>query len=159
MTIIITCMFYYNNPNNALHFYSFEYKCKLHFSTFKPFDSLPTLHHNSIAVFLLFIKLTMILCHNRHPVTDAVKNKSMIKAWKQCHLCLSSLQVEVSISLLPPVACSGYHRIVLILSSAVSVNWALVASEVRGHVRVYVRQDSELHQCVFLNCTLFQTLS
>ncbi|XP_016116904.1 transforming growth factor beta receptor type 3-like [Sinocyclocheilus grahami] len=48
-----------------------------------------------------------------------------------------SLQVEASVSLLPPVARSGYHRIVLILSSAAPVNWALVAPEVRGHVRVY----------------------
>ncbi len=53
-------------------------------------------------------------------------------------LSLSSLQVEVSVSLLPPEARSGYHRIVLILSSAVPVNWALVAPEVKGHVRVYV---------------------
>lgn len=50
---------------------------------------------------------------------------------------LCGLQVEVSVSLLPPVARSSYHRIVLILSSALSVNWALAAPEVRGHVRVY----------------------
>lgn len=61
----------------------------------------------------------------------------IIRLWSSGSGLCGSLQVEVSVSLLPPVACSGYHRIVLILSSAVSVNWALVAPEVRGHVRVY----------------------
>lgn len=66
-------------------------------------------------------------------------------------LSLSSLQVEVSVSLLPPVACSAYHRIVLILSSAVPVNWALVAPEVKGHVRVYVSYICISNMCAFLN--------
>ncbi|KAK9978595.1 hypothetical protein ABG768_020339 [Culter alburnus] len=61
----------------------------------------------------------------------------IIRLWSSGSSLCGTLQVEVSVSLLPPVACSGYHRIVLILSSAVSVNWALVAPEVRGHIRVY----------------------
>uniref|UniRef100_A0A8C1C1C2 ZP domain-containing protein n=2 Tax=Cyprinus carpio TaxID=7962 RepID=A0A8C1C1C2_CYPCA len=61
----------------------------------------------------------------------------IIRLWSSGSSLCGSLQVEVSVSLLPPVACSAYHRIVLILSSAVPVNWALVAPEVKGHVRVY----------------------
>ncbi|XP_052407003.1 transforming growth factor beta receptor type 3 [Carassius gibelio] len=61
----------------------------------------------------------------------------IIRLWSSGSGLCGSLQVEVSVSLLPPVACSAYHRIVLILSSAVPVNWALVAPEVKGHVRVY----------------------
>ncbi|XP_043086481.1 transforming growth factor beta receptor type 3 [Puntigrus tetrazona] len=61
----------------------------------------------------------------------------VIRLWSSGSGLCGSLQVEVSVSLLPPVAGSGYHRIVLILSSAVPVNWALVAPEVKGHVRVY----------------------
>ncbi|XP_067312079.1 transforming growth factor beta receptor type 3 isoform X2 [Pseudorasbora parva] len=61
----------------------------------------------------------------------------IIRLWSSGSGLCGSLQVEVSVSLLPPVARSGYHRIVLILSSAVSVNWALVAPEVKGHIRVY----------------------
>ncbi|XP_059418430.1 transforming growth factor beta receptor type 3 [Carassius carassius] len=61
----------------------------------------------------------------------------IIRLWSSGSGLCGSLQVEVSVSLLPPVACSAYHMIVLILSSAVPVNWALVAPEVKGHVRVY----------------------
>ncbi|XP_029912780.1 transforming growth factor beta receptor type 3 isoform X2 [Myripristis murdjan] len=48
-----------------------------------------------------------------------------------------SLQVEVIVSLVPPVANSGTHKVVLILSSSVPVNWAIVAHGLRGHVSVY----------------------
>ena len=51
----------------------------------------------------------------------------------------SSLQVEVTISLVPPVANAGWHKLVLILSSAVPVNWALTVPGLRGHISVYVR--------------------
>ncbi|KAL1278968.1 hypothetical protein QQF64_025641 [Cirrhinus molitorella] len=61
----------------------------------------------------------------------------IIRLWSSGSGLCGSLQVEVSVSLLPPVAHSGYHRIVLILSSAVPVNWALVAPEVKGHIKVY----------------------
>ncbi|XP_016345066.1 transforming growth factor beta receptor type 3-like isoform X2 [Sinocyclocheilus anshuiensis] len=61
----------------------------------------------------------------------------IIRLWSSGSGLCSSLQVEASVSLLPPVARSGYHRIVMILSSAAPVNWTLVAPEVRGHVRVY----------------------
>ncbi|CAM4326862.1 unnamed protein product [Leuciscus chuanchicus] len=77
--------------------------------------------------------------HGCTPTDEPVETEvHIIRLWSSgSGLCGSSLQVEVSVSLLPPVARSGYHRIVLILSSAVSVNWALVAPEVKGHVRVY----------------------
>ncbi|KAI1884062.1 hypothetical protein AGOR_G00222520 [Albula goreensis] len=48
-----------------------------------------------------------------------------------------SLQVEVPISVLPPVAGAGWYRVVLILSSTVPVNWALTATGIRGQITVY----------------------
>ncbi|XP_061080471.1 transforming growth factor beta receptor type 3 [Conger conger] len=48
-----------------------------------------------------------------------------------------SLQVEVSVSLLPPVAGAGWYRVVLILSSGAPVNWVLTAKGLRGQVSVY----------------------
>ncbi|KAM4635514.1 transforming growth factor beta receptor type 3 [Polymixia lowei] len=48
-----------------------------------------------------------------------------------------SLQVEVIVSLVPPVVNSRTHKVVLILSSAVPVNWALTAHGLRGHVSVH----------------------
>ncbi|KAG9343913.1 hypothetical protein JZ751_013300 [Albula glossodonta] len=48
-----------------------------------------------------------------------------------------SLQVEVPISVLPPVAGAGWYRVVLILSSAVPVNWALTATGIQGQITVY----------------------
>ncbi|XP_056128380.1 transforming growth factor beta receptor type 3 isoform X2 [Rhinichthys klamathensis goyatoka] len=76
--------------------------------------------------------------HGCMPSAEPVETEvHIIRLWSSGSSLCGSLQVEVSVSLLPPVARSGYHRIVLILSSAVSVNWALVAPEVRGHVRVY----------------------
>ncbi|XP_029945411.1 transforming growth factor beta receptor type 3 isoform X2 [Salarias fasciatus] len=48
-----------------------------------------------------------------------------------------SLQVEVVVSLLPPLGKSKAARVVLILSSSVPVNWAVVAGGVRGHVTVH----------------------
>ncbi|XP_023149630.2 transforming growth factor beta receptor type 3 isoform X2 [Amphiprion ocellaris] len=48
-----------------------------------------------------------------------------------------SLQVEVIVSLVPPVANSKSHRVVLILSSSVPVNWAIVAHGVRGRITVH----------------------
>ncbi|XP_035253079.1 transforming growth factor beta receptor type 3 [Anguilla anguilla] len=48
-----------------------------------------------------------------------------------------ALQVEVSVSLLPPVASAGWCSVVLILSSTVPVNWALAAKGLRGQISVY----------------------
>ncbi|KAG7325943.1 hypothetical protein KOW79_010868 [Hemibagrus wyckioides] len=53
----------------------------------------------------------------------------IIKLW--------SLQVEVSVSLLPPVADAGWCNVVLVLSSAAPVNWALVTPGLRGHITVH----------------------
>uniref|UniRef100_UPI0037E74F0E uncharacterized protein engl isoform X2 n=1 Tax=Semicossyphus pulcher TaxID=241346 RepID=UPI0037E74F0E len=49
-----------------------------------------------------------------------------------------SLQVEVIVFLVPPVANSKTQKVVLILSSSVPVNWAIVSHGVRGHVSVHV---------------------
>ncbi|XP_068593163.1 transforming growth factor beta receptor type 3 isoform X2 [Cebidichthys violaceus] len=49
----------------------------------------------------------------------------------------SSLQVEVIVSLVPMVTNSKSQTVVLILSSSVPVNWAVVAHGVRGHVSVH----------------------
>ncbi len=65
----------------------------------------------------------------------------------------------MSVSLLPPEARSGYHRIVLILSSAVPVNWALVAPEVKGHVRVYVSYICISNLCACPNSTVNSCVS
>ncbi|XP_070779137.1 transforming growth factor beta receptor type 3 [Enoplosus armatus] len=48
-----------------------------------------------------------------------------------------SLQVEVIVSLVPLVANSKTQKVVLILSSSVPVNWAIVAHGVRGRVTVH----------------------
>uniref|UniRef100_UPI0037E891D5 transforming growth factor beta receptor type 3 isoform X1 n=1 Tax=Semicossyphus pulcher TaxID=241346 RepID=UPI0037E891D5 len=48
-----------------------------------------------------------------------------------------SLQVEVIVFLVPPVANSKTQKVVLILSSSVPVNWAIVSHGVRGHVSVH----------------------
>ncbi|AWP18474.1 putative transforming growth factor beta receptor type 3-like [Scophthalmus maximus] len=48
-----------------------------------------------------------------------------------------SLQVEVTVSLVPPVADATAQKVVLILSSAVPVNWAVAAHGVRGHISVH----------------------
>ncbi|XP_028310456.1 transforming growth factor beta receptor type 3 isoform X4 [Gouania willdenowi] len=48
-----------------------------------------------------------------------------------------SLQVEVIVTLVSNVSSSRTQRIVLILSSAVPVNWAIAAPGVRGHVTVH----------------------
>ncbi|KAJ8404202.1 hypothetical protein AAFF_G00339750 [Aldrovandia affinis] len=48
-----------------------------------------------------------------------------------------SLQVEVPVSVLPPVAGAGWYKVVLILSSAAPVNWALTANGLRGQISVY----------------------
>ncbi|KAA0706309.1 Transforming growth factor beta receptor type 3 [Triplophysa tibetana] len=69
---------------------------------------------------------------------------------QEVHGCASSsevagTEVNVSVSLLPPVSHSGHHRVVLILSSDASVNWALVASEVKGHIRVYSSSSVSLY--------------
>ncbi|KAG7505585.1 hypothetical protein JOB18_035295 [Solea senegalensis] len=48
-----------------------------------------------------------------------------------------SMQVEVIVSLVPPVANSKPQRVVLILSSSVPVNWAVVAHGVQGHITVH----------------------
>ncbi|XP_043956384.1 uncharacterized protein engl isoform X2 [Gambusia affinis] len=48
-----------------------------------------------------------------------------------------SLQADVTVSLLPPVATSEPHKVVLILSCSVPVNWVITAPGVRGHVSVH----------------------
>ncbi|XP_036003959.1 transforming growth factor beta receptor type 3 [Fundulus heteroclitus] len=48
-----------------------------------------------------------------------------------------SLQVEVVVSLVPPVAASEPHTVVLILSSLVPVNWVITAPGVWGHISVH----------------------
>ncbi|XP_022603644.1 transforming growth factor beta receptor type 3-like [Seriola dumerili] len=48
-----------------------------------------------------------------------------------------SLQVEVIVSLVPPVADSKAQKVVLVLSSSVPVNWAIVAHGVQGHISVH----------------------
>ncbi|KAM6904733.1 transforming growth factor beta receptor type 3 [Xenentodon cancila] len=47
------------------------------------------------------------------------------------------LQVEVIVSLVPPVASLKTQKVVLILSSSVRVNWAIVARGVRGQISVH----------------------
>ncbi|PWA15486.1 hypothetical protein CCH79_00014700, partial [Gambusia affinis] len=49
-----------------------------------------------------------------------------------------SLQADVTVSLLPPVATSEPHKVVLILSCSVPVNWVITAPGVRGHVSVHL---------------------
>ncbi|XP_048847527.1 LOW QUALITY PROTEIN: transforming growth factor beta receptor type 3 [Brienomyrus brachyistius] len=48
-----------------------------------------------------------------------------------------SLQVEVPISVLPPVGNVSWYELVLVLSSATPVNWALTAIGLQGHISVY----------------------
>ncbi|XP_077356319.1 transforming growth factor beta receptor type 3 isoform X2 [Festucalex cinctus] len=48
-----------------------------------------------------------------------------------------SLQVEVIVSLVPPSDNSSRQNVVLILSSSVPVNWAIVAHNVHGHIFVH----------------------
>ncbi|KAK0135956.1 Transforming growth factor beta receptor type 3 [Merluccius polli] len=48
-----------------------------------------------------------------------------------------SLQVEVVVSLVPPVDDSGPHKVVLVLSSLVPVHWALLAPGLHGDVSVH----------------------
>ncbi|XP_053299323.1 transforming growth factor beta receptor type 3 [Pleuronectes platessa] len=48
-----------------------------------------------------------------------------------------SLQVEVVVSLVPPVANTRAQDIVLVLSSSVPVHWAITARGVRGHISVH----------------------
>lgn len=55
---------------------------------------------------------------------------------------VSSLQVEVMVSLVPPVATPEPQKVVLILSSLVPVNWVITATGVWGHIYVYVRAKS-----------------
>ncbi|XP_061892217.1 transforming growth factor beta receptor type 3 [Entelurus aequoreus] len=48
-----------------------------------------------------------------------------------------SLQVEVIVSLVPPSNKSLRQKVVLILSSSVPVNWAIVAHGVHGHIDIH----------------------
>ncbi|XP_060720813.1 transforming growth factor beta receptor type 3 isoform X2 [Tachysurus vachellii] len=61
----------------------------------------------------------------------------VIKLWSAGSGLCGSLQVEVSVSLLPPVADAGWCNVVLVLSSAAPVNWALVTPGLRGHITVH----------------------
>lgn len=54
----------------------------------------------------------------------------------------SSLQVEVIVYLVPLVANSKTQKVVLILSSSMPVNWAIVAHGVQGHISVHVRDPT-----------------
>ncbi|XP_061605809.1 transforming growth factor beta receptor type 3 isoform X3 [Phyllopteryx taeniolatus] len=48
-----------------------------------------------------------------------------------------SLQVEVIVSLVPPSDTSLRQKVVLILSSSVPVNWAIVAHDVQGYIFIH----------------------
>uniref|UniRef100_A0A087XWS3 ZP domain-containing protein n=1 Tax=Poecilia formosa TaxID=48698 RepID=A0A087XWS3_POEFO len=48
-----------------------------------------------------------------------------------------SLQGNVTVSLVPPVATSEPHEVILVLSSSVPVTWVITATEIRGHVSVH----------------------
>ncbi|KAL6460654.1 hypothetical protein MHYP_G00306200, partial [Metynnis hypsauchen] len=61
----------------------------------------------------------------------------VIKLWSAGSGLCGSLQVEVSITLLPSVADAGWYNLVLVLSSAAPVNFALVTAGLRGHITVY----------------------
>ncbi|XP_031428681.1 transforming growth factor beta receptor type 3 isoform X2 [Clupea harengus] len=71
------------------------------------------------------------------PWAESDPEVHVIKLWSAGSGLCGSLQVEVSVSLLPPVANRGTHKLVLILSSAAPVNWALTATGIRGHIFVY----------------------
>ncbi|XP_034046685.1 transforming growth factor beta receptor type 3 isoform X2 [Thalassophryne amazonica] len=74
-----------------------------------------------------------------------------------------SLQVEVIVSLLPPVANRKTQKVVLILSSSVPVNWAVVAHGVQGHISVHssnsVSSPSPSEPHLTLSSTLNSDLS
>ncbi|XP_066531208.1 transforming growth factor beta receptor type 3 isoform X2 [Hoplias malabaricus] len=61
----------------------------------------------------------------------------IIKLWSAGSGLCGSLQVEVSITLLPSVADAGWYNVVLVLSSAAPVNFALVTPGLRGHITVH----------------------
>ncbi|KAI4876044.1 hypothetical protein NFI96_021035, partial [Prochilodus magdalenae] len=61
----------------------------------------------------------------------------VIKLWSAGSGLCGSIQVEVSITLLPTVADAGWYNLVLVLSSAVPVNFAMVTTGLRGHITVY----------------------
>ncbi|XP_074552677.1 transforming growth factor beta receptor type 3 isoform X2 [Halichoeres trimaculatus] len=61
----------------------------------------------------------------------------VIKLYSAGSRLCGSLQVEVVVSLLPPVVKSKMQKVVLILSSSVPVNWAIVSHGVQGRVSVY----------------------
>lgn len=71
--------------------------------------------------------------------SDRLSNPEVhvIKLWSAGSGLCGSLQVEVSVSLLPPVADAGWCNVVLVLSSAAPVNWALVTPGLRGHITVH----------------------
>ncbi|XP_059204625.1 transforming growth factor beta receptor type 3 [Centropristis striata] len=70
-----------------------------------------------------------------------------------------SLQVEVIVSLVPLVANSKYQKVVLILSSSVSVNWAIEAHAVRGHISVHSSNSVSPPSPSEPDLTLFSTLN
>lgn len=77
---------------------------------------------------------------------------------KRCFLCplfFSSMQVEVTVSLVPPVADSRAHKIVLILSSSVPVNWAITAHSVQGRISVHVRASAVIYITIVVGFVLF----
>lgn len=71
------------------------------------------------------------------PGAESIPEVHVIKLWSAGSGLCGSLQVEVSVSLLPPEGNSGAHKLVLILSSAAPVNWAITATGIRGQIFVY----------------------
>ncbi|GAA6215470.1 transforming growth factor beta receptor type 3-like [Lates japonicus] len=73
-----------------------------------------------------------------HAQTDGISPEvHVIKLHSAGSGLCGSLQVEVIVSLVPPAGNSKASRVILILSSSVPVNWAIVAHGVRGHITVH----------------------
>ncbi|XP_072225381.1 transforming growth factor beta receptor type 3 isoform X2 [Leuresthes tenuis] len=68
------------------------------------------------------------------------------------------LQVEVTVSLVPPVASASAHKVVLILSSLVPVSWAISAHGVRGCICVHSSNSVSLPHPPEPNLTLSSKL-
>lgn len=151
---IITYMFYYNNPNNALHFYSF--KCKPHFSTFKP--SLPTLHHNSIAVLRYYLT-------NSQWFSIIIDNPPQmlwkINWWKSLKITSSLSQHFAGGGVCLSAAPSGLFRLPQDCSDPEQCRFSQLGFGCsRGQRSRQGLCKAGLHQCVFFFiCALLQTLS
>ncbi|XP_063048436.1 transforming growth factor beta receptor type 3 [Engraulis encrasicolus] len=71
------------------------------------------------------------------PGAESDPEVHVIKLWSAGSGLCGSLQVEVTVSIVPPVASRGSHKLVLILSSAAPVNWAVSAAGIQGQIFVY----------------------